>query len=271
MSTSTTTAGQDVSDHLAPADAGAGLRGAIAFERIKLLSLRSTLWSVVVALALMVIIGVVVGMSMAASGDNGFDVTRPAPHAAMDGLALAQLPVLAIATLLIASEYSTRSIITTLQSVPLRGRMLLAKLVVVLVLSFLSGVLLCLVGTAAVAPLAGDYGDFVLSDLVWTTVGAGGYLALLGAITLGLGTLLRSAAGTITAITMLLLAVPPLLRVTTLDWLNDASDYLPDTAGNVLLTQDNDPYGWITAVLVLVVWAGLCLGAGYARLRTRDA
>ncbi len=249
----------------------AGLRGALAFERTKLHSVRSTGWSLLLAVVLMAGIGVIIGMSMKASGDNGFDVTRPAPHAGTDGFLLAQLPLIVVATLIITSEYATGSIRQTLLSVPVRGRMLLAKLIVVIVVAAVSGAVLCLVGTATVAPFADEYGEFTGAELAWTTAAAAAYLALLGVLTLGLGTLMRSAAGTITTVMMLLLAVPQILRVTTVDWIENASDYLPDSAGTVLMTQADDPYSVPVAALVLLAWAGVALLAGYRRLRMRDA
>lgn len=259
-------------DAVAPAVArDAGLAGAIAFEWIKLRTVRSTWWSLLSGLAVIAGIGVILGLSMTASGDNGFDISRPAPHAAMEGILLAQLPFIAVATLAVTSEYATRSITTTLQSVPRRGRMLLAKIAVVTATSFVSGTALCLLGTAAVAPFAGAYGDFTTRDLVLTSLAAGYFLVAMELLALGLGTLLRSAAGTITAVTVLLLAVPQLLRVSTVDWLSDASDYLPDTAGNVLFTQSSDPYGVTTAAAVLLAWASVAILAGYHRLRSHDA
>lgn len=252
-------------------DTDAGLRGAIDFERTKLQSVRSTAWSLLAGVALIGAIGVILGLSMTASGDNDFDVSRPAPQAALEGILLAQLPFLAVATLAITTEYSTGSITTTLQSVPRRGRVLLAKVVVVSIVSFICGVVLCLVGTAAVAPTAGDYGAFTARELALTALASGYYLTTTGLLALGLGTLLRSAAATITTITMLLLAVPQLLRLSTVDWLDDASSYLPDTAGTVLISQGSQPYGLVTAAAVLTAWASAAMLGGYRRLSRQDA
>ncbi|MFG1921879.1 ABC transporter [Cryptosporangium sp. NPDC048952] len=250
---------------------GGGLPGALAFEWIKMAGVRSTWWSVAGGFFLIVCVDVVIGLSTAVSGDNGYDVTRPAPHAAMEGLLLAQLPFIALAALAVTSEYATGTIRTSLQSVPVRGRLMFAKAVVVTVLIFVSGVALCLVGTAVLAPLSGGYTDFTPGELAGTATATGTYLALLGLLTLGLGTFLRSAAGTIVATTLLLLAVPQLLRLATVDWLADVSDFLPDTAGSILLTQGTDPYGSGVALVVLVGWAAVASGAGFWRLRTRDA
>lgn len=249
----------------------AGLGEAVGFEWLKLRTVRSTWWSVISAVLLLVAVGVIVGMSTAASGDNGYDVTRPAPHAATEVYLIAQLPVVALAALAVTSEYSTGSIRTTLQAVPVRGRMLLAKAVVVAAATGGCGALLCLIGTVTIDLFAGGYTAYTASELATTTAASALYLGLLGLFTLGLGTLLRSAAGTIVATVMLLLAVPQVMRLATIEWLADASQYLPDTAGVVLMTQRDDPYGGGVALAVLTGWAALALVAGYWRLATRDA
>lgn len=46
---------------------------------------------------------------------------------------------------------------------------------------------------------------------------------------------------------------------------------MPSVAGTVLLTQDSDPYGAGTALLVLLLWALAAYAAGTAVLRRRDA
>jgi ABC-2 type transport system permease protein len=101
--------------------------------------------------------------------------------------------------------------------------------------------------------------------------GAGVYLAALAVMSIGLGTVLRSAAGTITTLIMVLLALPQLMGVIGAKWLETASDYMPSVAGTVLLTQDNDPYSGGTALLVLLLWSLAAFVAGSAVLRRRDA
>jgi ABC-2 type transport system permease protein len=117
----------------------------------------------------------------------------------------------------------------------------------------------------------GDYGDYTGGQLFGTALGAGVYFALLVVMAIGLGTVLRSAAGTITTLIMVLLALPQLMGVVGAKWLETASDYMPSVAGTVLLTQDSDPYGAGTALLVLLLWALAAYVAGTAVLRRRDA
>ncbi|MFD5316914.1 ABC transporter [Streptomyces sp. NPDC127098] len=247
------------------------MRGAIAFEWTKLVSVRSTWWSLVAAGLLTAAASVVVGMSAFASAENGFETARPAPHAVADALMVAQLAVLVPATLAVTGEYASGSIRTSLQSVPVRWRLLLGKAAVVAAVAAVLGVLLSALGTACAAPVMREYGEFTAADAVAAAAGTGGYLSALALMAIGTGTMLRSAAGAITGLVLLQLAVPQLLRAIGAGWLAAVADHLPSTAGLVLITQDHEPYGPGVAVAVLLGWSAAALAAGYAVLRGRDA
>ena len=250
---------------------GGGFKGAVAFEWTKFWSVRATWWNLAVGLLLTVGFAAMVGASADASAKKGVDVTMPAPHHASQAFLISQLTIVVLATLALTSEYSSGSIRTTLQSVPARGRMLRSKTLVVAAVVVASGFVFSLLGTMVAAPLMGHYGDYSSGQLFGTALGAGVYLALLAVMAIGLGTVLRSAAGTITTLIMVLLALPQLMGVVGAKWLETASDYMPSVAGTVLLTQDSDPYGAGTALLVLLLWALAAYAAGTAVLRRRDA
>ena len=161
--------------------------GAVAAEWTKLWSVRSTAWSLVAAAALVVSGGLVLGMSAAASAEAGHDV-QSAPHLAAVGLQLALLALVAMTTLSVTSEYSSGTISTTLQGVPLRGRVLAAKAAVVGAVTFVAGVVLSAVGTVSVVSTMGEAGDIDGREVVLSMLGAGAYVALLSLLTLGLGT-----------------------------------------------------------------------------------
>ncbi|QEU91115.1 ABC transporter permease [Streptomyces kanamyceticus] len=250
---------------------GGGLRGALAFEWTKLWTVRSTWWNLLAAVVLMTGFSAIVGMSAEASAKNGVSVAEPAPHAATDAVLLVQLTTVMLATLAITSEYASRSILTTLQSVPVRKRMFFAKSVVVTAVALVTGMVFSALGTLVAAPLMGDYGEFTGGEFAKTALGTGAYLALLALFTVGLGTMMRSAAGTITTVIMMLLAVPQIMSVVGVDWLKDAADYMPGNAGVVLMTQDTEPYGSGTALIVLLVWTLVSFIGGRTLLRRRDA
>ncbi|MFD0057261.1 ABC transporter permease subunit [Streptomyces sp. NPDC127168] len=250
---------------------GGGFKGALAFEWTKFWSVRATWWNLAVGLALTAGFAAIVGASADASAKKGLDVTMPAPHHASQAFLISQLAIVVLATLALTGEYSSGSIRTTLQSVPKRGRMLRSKTLVIAAVVAVAGFVFSLLGTLVAEPLMGDHGDYTGGQLFGTALGAGVYLALLAVMAIGLGTVLRSAAGTITTLIMVLLALPQLMGVVGAKWLETASDHMPGVAGTVLLTQDGDPYGGGTALLVLLLWALAAHVAGAAVLRRRDA
>ncbi|MCX5040771.1 ABC transporter permease [Streptomyces coelicoflavus] len=250
---------------------GGGFRGALAFEWTKLWSVRATWWNLAVGLLLTVGFAAMVGASADASAKKGIDVTMPAPHHASQAFLISQLTVVVLATLALTGEYSSGSVRTTLQAVPARGRMLRSKTIVVTAVVAVAGCVFSVLGTLVAAPLMSGHGDYTGGELLGTALGAGVYLAALAVMSVGIGSLLRSAAGTITTLIMVLLALPQLMGVVGARWLETASDYMPSVAGTVLLTQDHDPYGGGAALTVLVVWSLVCYGAGSAVLRRRDA
>ncbi len=247
------------------------MKGALAFEWTKLWSVRSTPWSLLAAALLTAAVAVVVGMSARASAENGFDTARPAPHVIADALTLGQLAVVVPATLAITGEYASGSIRTTLHAVPVRGRMLMSKAAVMAGVLGTAGVCLSGIGTVSAAPLMGETGDFSTADAIGAAVGTAAYLAALALLATGLGTVLRSAAGTTTAMIMLLLAVPQLTKIVGLGRLESVGDFLPSVAGAVLMTRDSEVYGAGHAALVLLAWCLAALAGGYVMLRRRDA
>ena len=248
-----------------------GFGAAVAFEATKLWAVRSTRITLAAALAGQLVMAWLIGFSARASGENGYESEMPAPFIALSCLQLAQLFIATLAALSITSEYSNGTIISSLQAVPVRTRLLGAKAAVLGALGFVSGVLLVGAGTLVAAPAAGIYGSFSAGELLLAMTGGGVYLGLLAVMMLGIGALLRSTAGTITSAFVLLFGLPQILPLFTLDWMRTVVGYLPTTAGQVLGTGALEPYGAGTAVVVLLVWAGVLLGAGIWAFTRRDA
>ncbi|GGU93057.1 ABC transporter [Actinomadura cremea] len=248
-----------------------GFMGAVAFEWTKFKSVRGTWWNFAMGLLLTLGFAAVVGSSAAASAAKGVDVTAPAPHHVSQVFLISQLTVVVLATLALTSEYSSGSIRTTLQSVPVRGRMLASKTLVVAVAAGVAGFVFSVLATLVAAPMMGDPGDYSAGELLGTALSAGLYLASLAVMCVGLGAVLRSAAGTITTLILVLLAVPQLLGFVGSPWLETFADYMPSEAGAAMMTGADDPYGAATAVPVLALWAIASFTAGLVVLRRRDA
>ncbi|ASN39684.1 ABC transporter [Arthrobacter sp. 7749] len=248
-----------------------GFGSAIAFELTKLWAVRSTRITLAVMVLGQLSMAWLLGFSAKASGDNGYEAVMPAPFIALVCLNLAQLFIATVAALSITSEYSNGTIISSLQAVPVRTRLLGAKAAVLLMLGFVSGVALVGAGTLIAAPVAAQYGRFTIGELLLALVGGGVYLGLLAVMMLGIGVLLRSTAGAISSAFVLLFGLPQILPLFALHWLQALVSYLPTTAGQVLGTGALEPYGTGTAALILVIWAAVLLGAGMWVFHRRDA
>ncbi|RAX45968.1 ABC transporter [Arthrobacter sp. AQ5-05] len=201
----------------------------------------------------------------------GFGAAMPAPFMALACLQLAQLFIATLAALAITSEYSSGTIISSLQAVPVRTRLLGAKAAVPGVVGLGSSVVLVDTGTLVAALAAGTYGAFTVSELLPALAGGGVHLGMPALVMPGLGALLRSAAGAIAGAFVLLFGLRQILPSFTIDWVQRVVGYLPTTAGQVLGTGAVEPYGAATTIVVLVAWAGVLLGAAMWVFTRRDA
>jgi ABC-2 type transport system permease protein len=167
------------------------------------------------------------------------------------------------------SEYATRSVAVTLACTPSRTRLLLAKAAVVGAAVFAAGLVIAALGVAASAPLLGDYGVVAAGQIAARILAMGADQALIAVLALGLGTLIRRSAGTLTVLFVLLLVAPQVLQelASVLDagFLATAADYTPAPAGDRLMTGE-PAFG-----LVLAAWAAGAVAAGVLALRARDA
>jgi len=104
-------------------------------------------------------------------------------------------------------------------------------------------------------------------------IGSALYLAVIGLLGLGLGALLRNAAGGIAALFGLLYGLPLAAGFLPGNWATDVAKYLPANVGQAVTTVDPDPtllQPW-TGFAVLCAYAAVLLGISAARMRRGDA
>ncbi|CAL9648626.1 hypothetical protein SUDANB15_06533 [Streptomyces sp. enrichment culture] len=253
-----------------------GLVGAAAAEWTKLWGVRSTWVSLASAAALVVAYTVIVGVSARSStaqSSGGEPPTDPLANLGTGVVFMGQFAVLALATMVIASEYATGSIRGTLQCVPVRHRMLLSKSVVLVPVLFVTGLVVAPLGLGSAVVALGDVADPVTAGAsVRQALAVGGYLGAVGMISIGIGAAVRSVAGTITVGFLVLLVLPMTLQSVSVEFVQKAGDYLPGPAGMALMgVSESDTYGPGAAAALLVFWALAANAAGYWVLRNRDA
>jgi len=277
----------------APSAAGATVRptarltfaNILHSEWIKLTSLRSTVWS----LALIVVLGIGLSLMITVLNSTIDVMAESSPSIVLTtttiGIAFGQLIAAVLGVLVISGEYSTGMIRSTLAAVPSRLAVLAAKAVVLFVLVTTAGLLTMFGSWAATYPVLENQGNAVgLGDegFAVALVGAALYLGLTAVFALGLGTLLRSAAGGIAAalgVVLILNTVVPVIGFA-VEWVSDISPYLfsnagvamaqlPSADGNSLETVGLLEPGW--GALVVVAWTLVSLILGAIRLQKQDA
>lgn len=251
-------------------------RNVIRAEWIKLRSLRSTWFSLLAAVAIIVGLGTLFSSLRAhrfGQGDKlGFDPTL----VSLRGVFLAQLAIGVLGVLVITGEYGTGMIRSSLAAVPRRLPVLLAKAIVfaltVFVVTEVAAVAAFLLGQRA---LASTHLQASLSTpgAERAVLGAALYLALIGLFAVGLGFLIRNTAGAMATLFGILLVLPILTNALPSPYSSDVAKYLPLNAGTQIMATHPDP-------TMLGPWAGLgvtalytlaALVAGAAVFKRRDA
>jgi ABC-2 type transport system permease protein len=246
-------------------------------EWIKLRSVRSTWWAVGGALLVMAVAAALGGTDTAneLAAEKGPPGSATYTSIAISGVNFVQFIVPVPAMLLITSEYATRSITFSLQCVPARTRLLLGKAGIVASFGFVVGTLLGVLGVSVAVPALGEYGHFSAGDTLRTVLAIGLYSGLVSMVAMGIGTLTRSSAATVSILFLLLLVASVLLgglgSSFGWDWLVTISTYFPNIAGETLITGADQPYSAGVGLLTLIGWAAAALLAGAVALNTRDA
>jgi hypothetical protein len=247
-------------------------------EWSKFLSLRSTWITLAIAALLLVGIGIMSAYRYDPTATHGPSAdARDAVTLALRSTELAQLALGVLGVLATAGEYTTGLIRSTLTAVPKRLPVLAAKVLVYF------GVVIVVATAGAFASFLGGepflHGKAIALTLASSGVlrclfGAGLYLALIAVLGAALGMLVRSVAGGISLLVVLLMLLPIFLDILPSSWKPDVSPYLPGLEGgaggsiiNLHTASDTLSPGAGLAVLCAWVVAAL-IGAAYRLLRS---
>jgi ABC-2 type transport system permease protein len=236
---------------------------AVSAEWTKLRSVRSTYGSLLAAVV--VTVGIAALAAWAITTD---DQPNPAPatQLAAVGASVGQFGLVALAALAITGEFATGSIRTTLAATPARWAVLVAKAAVVGAVTFPAGLVATALATLTASAILGIGTDGIGAVSARSAVA----LALTSLLVVGLGAVLRSAAGTITTAVAVLFAPPILGALVSNEVVAAVLDYLPAGLTTVLVSGTGERYGPEVAALLLGVWAIGVLAAGAITLYRRD-
>jgi ABC-2 type transport system permease protein len=241
-------------------------------EWAKLRSVRSTYWSLLVAIAGMIVIGLggAIGAAHAATQPPTFDPVS----ASLGGVVLAQLALGVLGVLAVTSEYSTGMIRSTFTAAPQRGTLIAAKAAVFGAVAFAVG--------AVVSPFTFLVGQAILGDrgvslgapgALRAVIGVGLYLALLSILAVGLGTIIRRSAGAIAVLLGLLFVLPALAPLLPSSIRDTVAKLLPYNAGQAIFkTAKTGPMlSPSLGLIVFVLYATTALAIATVLVRRRDA
>jgi ABC-2 type transport system permease protein len=259
----TTTAAQPINtSSTAPTETGLRVTQlrVVRSEWTKFRSLRSTLYTLLAAVVLMIGLGALLAV-ITANQPRSFGPAANPISTSLTGTFIAQLAIGALGVLLITGEYSTGMIRSSLTAVPRRLPMLWGKLTV-----FAAAVFVTMLAASLTAFLIGQ--SFLNGHLPTATlatpgalrsvVGAALYLTVAGITAIALGALLRNTAAAITTFVAVFFVIPPMTNLLPAKWSDHFAQYLPSNAGSVLID------GTFGVAHPLPPWTGFLVMSGYA-------
>lgn len=258
----------------------------VAAEWIKFRTLRSTWWTLALAVAGMVGISLIIAIGVRASAVTASDeASMLGVLVIVFGYAAAQLALAVLGALTITGEYSTGMIRSTLAAAPKRLPALWAKLLVLTVVTVVVAVVGLVLSYLVTLPLLSGTGaklDLGDGETVRALVGVPLYLTAITLLAFAIGAIMRHSAGAITTTLGVMLVVPMVLNIMSFffDWAPRVAAYMPTTAGEQIMSFSGLAGSNMVTEYSLSPWAGLGLLGGYVvvllavaavLLRRRDA
>ena len=194
------------------------------------------------------------------------------------GLFFGQLLIASLGVVLIASEWGTGMIRSTFSAVPKRTPALLAKNLIIAVISFVVGAGAAFISYLLARPILAS-ADLTLNlgdeGVLASILNTGTCLALIAVFAMAIGTLLRNTAGGVVTAIGIIFVLPLVVSIVSglADWIPDAARFLPSNAGTQLVAAGPIPEGALTQLqggLVLAAWAAVLLIASLVVTKRRD-
>jgi ABC-2 type transport system permease protein len=263
----------------------ASFAGALRSEFTKIRSVRSTYWTLLAMLVVVIGIGALITygdahnfsqLPAAAQAHQRAHEIAQATQRSLFGLILGQLIIAVLGALTITSEYSTGMIRTSLSVLPRRGTVFAAKALVFGVIAVAAGLVSSFASYfLGQAILSGQHINSTLGQpgVLRAVIGGGLFLGVCGLLSFGLGALIRHTAGAITASFGLLFVLGILAGFLPNSWAEHVDKWVPLNAGGAIWENVTGvhPFSPWTGFAVFCGYAALALAAGLYWFRSRDA
>jgi ABC-2 type transport system permease protein len=250
----------------------AGLRQTLRAEWTKLVSLRSTRWTLLITVAgalLVTFLSTHSALHHSRAWYDGFDPTNES----MAGLAIGSLTLGILGVLAMSGEYGSGTIRSSLAAMPRRGVLLTAKVVLVGLGTLVIGEALSfIVFFEGQAVLSGGAPTASLGQPgVFRTVAlSGAFLALFALLGLAIGTVIRHTAGAIAVFAGCTLLASILLSSISESIARFAPELIFANSVAAVVPQAHALSATLGVVLMLS-YCGVALGLGALLLNRRDA
>jgi ABC-2 type transport system permease protein len=231
-------------------------------EWIKFRSLRSTYITLAIAVVLTVGIGALIAWGAAShyANDSASDrLTWDPTGVSLSGLALAQLAVAVLGVMVIAGEYSSGMVRTSLAAVPRRWRFLAAKCAVFTAAIVVVGEIISFAAFLIGQPIIGRWApNAALGDpgVTRAVIGGGLYLAAIGLLAIAVGALLRNMAGGIAVMVAFIFVLPIVSNALPSSWGHPVRKWWPSDAGSQIASV-------VRTAHTLSPWAGFAWFVGF--------
>ncbi|MEY9876173.1 ABC-2 type transport system permease protein [Streptacidiphilus sp. MAP12-33] len=249
-------------------------------ERTKFASLRSTWW----CLGALTVLGLGFNALVPALLVGGWNTMDPATReqfrtdtlglVLQPGAQWAQVAACVLGVLLLASEFSTGTIRSTVLATPRRTPVLAAKAAVFAGVLFAFGVLIAIPSLLVGSALVSAHATIALGSVasVRAVLGFGVYLALTGVLALSVGALVRHTAGAVATILALQFVLPAVSQLLPGSVGQHVAQALPASA-NVMLGSghgSSSVYSPLQGLLILLAWTAVAYAAAHLSLEKRD-
>jgi ABC-type transport system involved in multi-copper enzyme maturation permease subunit len=240
----------------------------IRSEATKLTSLRSTRWSLLLAVVAMAGLGILIAsVRMAHFGSRGERRPIDPLDISLAGWHLAQLAIGVLGVLVISGEYSTGMVRSTFSAVPRRLPVLWAKILVFGAATFALMLPCAFVSFFVTQSILRQHHlqtTLGHSHTLRAVIGSALFLTVTGLLGLALGALLRNTAGGIATFAGVMFVLPGISAILPSSWSSAIDPYLPLNAGTQLMNLQQGAND-------LGPWTGFAVYAGYVVVLTAAA
>jgi ABC-2 type transport system permease protein len=242
-------------------------------EWLKLRTVRSTYWSLLVAVVAVV---AMVGASAIVSLTHKAGTALANPTSSiLVGVLFAQLAIGVVGVMSVTSEYSTGMIRSTFVAAPQRRSVIAAKAAVFAGVALVVGLVASFISFFVGQALLSSHGITIsLSSpgALRSVIGVGLYLGLLGVFAVGLGTIIRSSAGAIAALFGIVLVLPAVLQALPSSIRDGVGKFLPSNAGQAIFHAGGTPSlsPWV-GLGVFALFCSAVFGLALTMVRRRDS